>query len=124
MALIRESMTRGDEQLFTATFKREDGSVYNIKNWVVFFTLKKDWAIPDANASLQKIITAFDDTTSGTSGSANISLAHADTVNLEPGEYDWDISVITPTGGPYTIIKGKLDLEYDVTFTKGTAGTA
>lgn len=123
MALKRLSLTRGDSDNYTVTFKRADGTLYNIKNWAVFFTLKTNRDLPDAQASLQKIITTFDDTTSGTSGSANIPLLPADTTSLEPREYDFDIAVCTNENENYTILKGKFDLEYDVTRTAGTAGT-
>lgn len=71
-----------------------------------------------------KIITAFADTTAGTSGVATIPLDPTDTVNLDPGEYDYDISVRTSNNETYTVMRGKLTLEYDVTRTAGTAGTA
>jgi hypothetical protein len=124
MALKRLSLTRGDSQTYTLTFKKSDGSLYCLKNWAVFFTLKTQYDIPDAQASLQKIVTAFADTTSGTSGVAVISLDPTDTVNLDPGEYDFDIAVRTAANETYTVMKGKLDLEYDVTRSAGTAGTA
>lgn len=124
MALKRLSLTRGDSQTYTLTFKQADGTLYCLKNWVVFFTLKTNYSLPDAQASLQKIVTAFADTTAGTSGVATIPLAPTDTVNLEPQEYDFDISVRTAANETYTIMKGKFDLEYDVTRTAGTAGTA
>jgi hypothetical protein len=124
MALKRLSLTRGDSDNFTVTFKKADGSLYNIKNWVVFFTLKTNYSLPDAQASLQKIVGTFSDTASGTSGSANIPILPSDTANLEPGEYDFDVKVCTNGSANYTILKGKLDLEYNVTKSAGTAGVA
>lgn len=123
MALRRLSLTRGDSDNYGVTFKRADGTLYNIKNWTVFFTLKTNRDLPDSEASLQKIVTTFSDTTSGTSGSANIPIIPSDTTNLEPGEYDFDIAVCTNVNENYTVLKGKFDLEYDVTRTAGTAGT-
>lgn len=123
MALKRLLLTRGDTSNFPVTFKRADGTVYNIKNWTVFFTMKTDPELSDDQASLQKIITSFDDCTSGTSGSANILIEPNDTVNLTPGEYDFDIAVCMNDGANYTVMKGKVDLEYDVTRSIGTAGT-
>jgi len=124
MALRRLTLVRGDSQTYTLTFKKADGTLYCLKNWVVFFTLKTNYSLSDAQASLQKIVTAFADTTAGTSGVATISLAPTDTVDLEPQEYDFDISVRTAANETYTVMKGKFDLEYDVTRTAGTAGTA
>jgi hypothetical protein len=123
MALKRLSLTRGDNDNYTVTFKKADGSLYNIKNWVVMFTLKKNYDLPDSKASLFKAITVFDDSSSGTSGSANIPIVPADTATLDPGEYDFDIKVCTDGSANYTVLKGKLDLEYNVTKSTGTAGT-
>lgn len=124
MALRRLEMTRGDSKTFTVTFKNAAGTPYCLKNWVLFFTLKTNICLPDAQASLQKIITTFADTTAGTSGVAEINILPADTADLEAREYDFDIAVMTSDSKSYTIMKGKFDLLYDVTRTAGTAGTA
>jgi hypothetical protein len=124
MALKRLTLTRGDTQTYTLTFKQADGTLYCLKNWVVFFTLKTNYALADNQAVLQKIVTTFSDTTSGTSGVAVISLSPADTINLDPMEYDFDISVLTAASESFTVLKGKFDLQYDVTRSTGTAGTA
>jgi hypothetical protein len=124
MAFKRLSLTRGDSQTYTLTFRNSAGTPYCMKNWVVFFTLKTNYNLPDAQASLQKIVTTFPDTTAGTSGVATITLNPTDTVNLDPGEYDFDIAVRTAANETYTVLKGKFNLEYDVTRTAGTAGTA
>jgi len=124
MALKRLSLVRGDSQTYTLTFKQSDGTPYCMKNWVVFFTLKTNWSLPDTQASLQKIITSFPDSTSGTTGVAVIPISPTDTVDLDPGEYDYDIAVRTAANETFTVMKGKLDLEYDVTRSPGTAGTA
>ena len=129
MALKRLVLTRGDSQTYTLTFKTAAGAAYCLKNWAVFFTLKTHWSLPDSQASLQHIYTTsgiFDATcgSASTTGIAVVTLAPTDTVDLEPGEYDFDISVRTNANETYTVLKGKMDLEYDVTRTAGTAGTA
>lgn len=129
MALKRLSLTRGDSQTYTLTFKKSDGTLYCLKNWAVFFTLKTQYDLPDAQASLQKIYTTsgiFDATcgSASTTGVAVVTLDPTDTVDLNPGEYDFDIAVRTAANETYTVMKGKLDLEYDVTRSAGTAGTA
>lgn len=123
MALKTLSLIRGDSQSYTITFKSAAGATYCLKNWVVFFTLKTNWALADVQASLQKTITTFADTTAGTSGVAVIPLNPEDTADLEPGEYDYDIAVRTADNETYTVMRGKFNLGYDVTRTSGTAGT-
>jgi hypothetical protein len=125
MAYRRLSLTRGNSHTYGITFKNSAGIPYNIKNWVIKFTLKTNYDLPDSDASLQKVVTSFSDTTSGTSGSAQISLVPSDTANLDIGVYDYDISVTTSLNDEFiTVMKGKFDLEYGVTKTPGTAGTS
>jgi hypothetical protein len=119
MALKRLSLTRGDTQSYTLTFKEANDTLYDISGWTVYFTLKENPDLPDSAASLQKILTAGTNGTtgfgtSGTSGIATISLFPSDTVNLAPGQYDFDIQVRTAAAEVYTVLKGKFDLEYDV----------
>ena len=121
MALKRLSLTRGDTQTYTLTFKGGTaGTLYNIKNWEIIFTMKAHWSLPDANASLQKRTPIVADTPTGV---ATVTLNPTDTVDLDPGEYDYDFAVRTAANETFTVMKGKMDLEYDVTRTAGTAGT-
>ena len=124
MATRRLSWVRGDTHVFNVVFKNAAGAAYCIKNWAVHFTMKTNWSLPDSAASLQKIVTSFPDTTAGTCGSAQISIAHGDTATLDPQEYDFDIVATTNLGEHYTVYRGKVDLQYDVTGTAGTAGVA
>ena len=124
MALRQLSSVRGDTKVYTIAFKNAAGTPYNIKNWVVRMTLKQNASLPDSDAALQKTVSTFADTTSGTTGVAEIVFLPADTVDIEPGEYDYDISVTTSENKVYTVMRGKYSLDYDVTRTAGTAGTA
>ena len=105
MAHKRLSLTRGNSHTYGVTFKKSDGTLHNIKNWVIKFTLKTNWDLPDSEASLQKIVTTFSDTTSGTSGSAQISLIPTDTSSLDVGVYDFDIAVTTDTANEFSAFK-------------------
>ena len=124
MAYRKLSMTRGDTQIYSIKFQTAAGVAYCLKNWTVFFTVKSNPILDDSQALIHKIVTSFADSTAGTSGLAQISLAPADTVNIDPGEYDFDIAVCTSANENYTVMKGKFELEYDVTRSIGTAGTA
>jgi hypothetical protein len=124
MALRKFSLVRGDSQTYTLTFKDSVGSPLCLKNWALHFTLKTNHDLPDADASLQKIVTSFGDSTGGTTGIALIELLPTDTVNLEPGEYAFDIQAVTSESKIYTILRGLFEILYDVTRTPGTAGTA
>ena len=122
MALRRLSLTRGDTHTYTVTFTDDDGAPVCIKDWTVYMTLKTHWSLPDAAISLQKTVTAFSDSTSGTTGIAEISLTPGDTKNLDVREYDFDIKGITQGGDTYTAMRGRFALEYNVAGTSGTHG--
>ena len=117
MALKRLNLTRGNSDNYGITFRHKDNTPFCIKDWKVYFTLKTNVDLSDAEASLQIMVGTFGDTTSGTSDSANIPILPSDTINLEPREYDFDVAVITDSNDKYTVIKGKFDLEYEVTRT-------
>jgi DUF4097 and DUF4098 domain-containing protein YvlB len=124
MAFKRLSLIRGDTHSYGITFKNSAGVPLCIKNWVIKFTVKSNYDLSDAQASFQKIVTSFSNTTSGTTGSASVLILPADTQDLSVGEYDYDIVATTNENKTYTVQRGKLDLEWEVTRTEGTAGTA
>jgi 1-aminocyclopropane-1-carboxylate deaminase/D-cysteine desulfhydrase-like pyridoxal-dependent ACC family enzyme len=126
--ITKLSMVRGDSFTRTIIFSREDGSAYNITGWTITFTLKQNWQLPDSQSSLQKIITSHTDPVNG---KTVLQLLPEDTRNLDPRDYDFDIQSLANTGTSgtagtaseiYTVLRGKMTLEYDVTI--GTAGTA
>lgn len=121
MALKQLSLVRGNDKTYTLTIKHADGTPYCLKDWVIIFTVKKSYDLPDASASIQKIVTTFSDTTSGTTGVAEIPLVHSDSINIETGEYDFDIQATTSDSETYTIMRGKYEIEYNVTKSSGTA---
>jgi hypothetical protein len=112
------SMTRGDSSAYTLTFTQANGTPYNITGWLITFTLKTSYDIPDAQKTFQKIVSVHTDPTNGIS---ILALLPADTAMLPSRIYDFDIVVQTTSGDIYTLLKGKFTLEYDVTW--GTAGT-
>jgi hypothetical protein len=115
--LTNYSLVRGDTFVRSLYFTDQSDNVIDITGWKIFLTLKKNWQMPDSEASLQKIITSHTDPTNGKSV---LEILPADTVNLDPYDYDYDIQVLTNAGAVYTILRGKFKLSYDVT--KGTSG--
>ena len=124
MALKKLSLVRGNSQTYTLTINQSDGTPYCIKNWVVIFTVKSSYDLSDSDAKIQKIVTAFSDTTSGTSGVAEVTLDPDDSKDLDVGDYVFDIQVTTSDSETYTAMRGQYEIEYNVTKSSGTAGTA
>ncbi len=123
MAYKHLSMTRGDNRTFNFVFKDRDGNLYCLKDWIIFFTLKTNYDLPESQASIQKIVTAFADSTAGTSGSASVNLLPSDTAALTPGKYYFDFAVQTADNESFTVLTGTYDIKHDVTRSTGTAGT-
>jgi hypothetical protein len=114
-------LTRGDTETYTLTFKDGSGVAYNITSWLVFFTLKKQHDVYDADADLQKMVSTHTDPTNG---QTQITLLHTDTHSLDPGEYYYDIQVVTDASEVVTVMKGIFTLGWDTTRRTSTAGTA
>jgi len=125
MALKQLTLIQGNTQTYTITLLNGPAGVpYCLKNWVIYFTVKTDPSLPDAQASFQKKITSFSDSTGGTTGIAVIPIVPTDTIALNPQQYDFDIKVVTAANENFTVMRGKFDLQYGVTGTIGTAGVA
>ena len=112
--IVDLTVTRGDSEVFNVTFKDAAGAACDITGWTVTFTIKREKSDPDSAAVAQKVVTEHTEPESGT---AVITLLPADTTNLEPRGYWYDIQAKTDAGDVYTVLKGKLTLEYDVTRT-------
>jgi len=115
--LTNLSLVRGDNFVRSLYFTDQSGADVDISGYSIIFTLKKNWQIPDSESSLQKTITSHTDPVNGKSV---LELLPADTVNLEPYDYDYDLQILTDENKVYTVLRGKFKLEYDVT--RGTAG--
>ena len=118
--LTKEGMVRGDT--FTRTiYVTENDAVVNITGWRILFMLKKNWQLPDQEASLSKIITSH---TNPSQGESVLELLPADTQNLDPMDYDFGLKLITDEEEVFTVRRGKFTIEYNVPLgTNGTAGT-
>lgn len=98
-------MTRGDTLSF-------DFSVDDLEIDNVYFSCRKE--INDANYVFQK--TTNDDITliDAEAGEYNVKVAPEDTENVELGNYYYDLQ-INVGSDKYTILKGSLKIDYDIT---------
>ena len=92
---------RGDTFTRTITFKDSAGTAYDITLWTIWFTIKNSTDDTDAEAIIQKKITAHSDPTNGTS---IISLTAAETDVITPGTYRYDIQIKKDDGTIYTVV--------------------
>ena len=106
------SLYRGDSREYSLSFTDSQGVKIDITGWKVYFTLKKNAADGDSDASVKKDITEHE---APTEGRTKIVLLPKDTDNLEPGEYHYDIQVKTSNGGIITVAKGRMTIKTDIT---------
>lgn len=100
-------MQRGDSKSFTVILKDSNGTQIDIESGdSIFFTAKLDRS--QETPDIEKEVNAFTD------GTAIVYLTPSDTNDLDPLTYYYDIQWNTGTD-KYTVIRGKLKIEEDVT---------
>ena len=100
-------MIRGDTEQLVVTCQLSDGTERPFEEGDTI-TLTVAW--PRGPEVLQKRVTSFPE------GAADILIAHADTNELIPAEYDYDVQLTAKDGTVATIIPpAKFILEGDVT---------
>ena len=108
MTVIR--MYRGDDETLTITGDRaldEAGEIV--------FTVRRRLR-DDSPVQVTKLLTLGEIIASyGDDHVAEVSLAAADTVDLEPGYYAWDLETADVYGLVHTAARGRLHLRADVT---------
>jgi hypothetical protein len=120
-------MFRGDDQDFTLTFTKLNGTVQeaqDITGWTIWFTAKLEESDTDASAKFQKSTAASAGIvlTDPTGGIATLSIAEADTSDLrnETILY-YDVQVKDGADKIVTTEKGTLTVQVDITRTTTTS---
>ncbi|WP_067586387.1 hypothetical protein [Endozoicomonas ascidiicola] len=113
MAVLEQNLephVRGDSYAFPVEFLAND-MPQDMTDWVLWFTVKHHPMQPDEDAVLQKVVTV-------TGTSAVISVAGADTQDLPPVNFYYDIQLVSSTGDAVqTLVQGRWQLRSDVTVT-------
>ena len=105
---------QGDDSAIQVTFKDEDGVAINITGYTVYFTVKKkpDADEDDSTAVLKKEVTSHTDPTNGIT---NIEIAKADTEDVEPRRYFYDLQLKDGSGKISSSKYGVLEIIPDIT---------
>ena len=101
----------GDTKVYVLTFTLE-GEVLPITDYEVFFTAKRYSWQTDEVAAISKDVTEMFDPAGGI---AKITLDPADTEDLDPGIYLYDIQVKKADGTIITILNGEFEILYHIT---------
>lgn len=111
MAKIK--LTRGDSRTINVPYLSSSGTALDLTGATVFFTVNADQnPTDDSGAVVSKTITSF---SSPSLGIATISLTNADTQNITPGEYYYDVQVKDAAGNVTSSKKDKFIITGDVT---------
>lgn len=107
-----ETIYRGDSREYNLTFTNSDNIAIDITSWKIYFTIKLSYRNGDDKAALKKDITVHDDPTNG---KTKIVILPADTENIEPGNYWYDIQVRRDGESILTIAWGRIEIRVDIT---------
>lgn len=104
-------LDEGDDETFALTRQDSSGLAIDISGYTFWLTVKNDPEDTDANAVLQKTVTAHTD---AANGQTEIDLTNSDTEDLQ-GRYWYDIQEKTSGGTINTLMHGTLYFQPDVT---------
>ncbi|MCW7556487.1 hypothetical protein NX722_28395 [Endozoicomonas gorgoniicola] len=103
-------MIRGDTLAVPITFKdpANNDNAVPVNGYTLTFTVKVSRYMPDDEASIQKNIVL---PSSASNGEYTLIIDPADTNDLEPMSYDYDIQIKSPDGKTVvTVVQAKLKL--------------
>jgi hypothetical protein len=119
METTDQTIVRGDSVNWTVTVKNEvTRAAYNITGARVFFTIKDLIADLDISSVFKKSWTSHFDPTHG---KTYLTMTPAQTAVLLPKDYLYDIQIKTAGGDVYTVAKGTITVEGDVTLRTNTS---
>jgi len=104
------SLIQGDSKTYNLTFKDTAGTVLDISNWTILFTVKRCFSDADVDAIIQKTV-VIGAPPAGASGTTSIELSHEDTEVLPQGNFYYSIQAIPSAGKLYTLLKGNYLIE-------------
>ena len=108
----RLKLIRGDTRNIQVTFKDTDGSVLDITDCTVFFTVNaSDNPLTDVDAVISKEVTAHTDAEAGIS---TIELTSSDT-EVTPGSYYYDIQLKDTANAILSSYSSNLTIVADIT---------
>jgi hypothetical protein len=103
---------RGDDYTLSVEVKDADGNAYDLTGCTLFHTVKENESDSDDDAVIKSDVTTHTDPTNGES---EIDVPDTDTDDLTPGDYYYDVQLKDASGNIYTLEKGVMTVEYDVT---------
>ena len=116
--MTRLAMTRGDSPVWNLIAYQADGSRLDISSGSLFFTAKSSTRQADVDAVFQKTSGDGITVTDGPNGEFTVELAGSDTNSMyAPATLKYDVQYVTTGSKAYTLLKGDLHVDADVTIT-------
>lgn len=112
---------RDDRTLEVSANYEHDGSVVDLTGAKIWFTVKDRTSDEDSEAHIMKRNTAAGGSdseilvTNPTGGALEVYLVPADSTDMNPGTYQYDVQVILANGKTYTIVRSQITFKEDVT---------
>lgn len=104
---------RGDSRAISLTVRDAEGDAFNLTGCTVFFTVNATEAPDDDTAAIiEKEVTVH---TNPTAGLTTISITNADTQDLTPGSYWYDIQLKDTSGNITSLKKDRFIIISDIT---------
>ncbi len=112
MAKLDFNVFQGDKFEKTLVFIDSNGNAIGISGWTFYFTVKtlKSAKYDNDDSSAEKKITIS--VSDGTSGRITFTW---DPVDIDVGNYIYDVKVMKGTDGPYTLLHGDFVVNVSVT---------
>lgn len=110
-----------DDRTLSVTVNEENGDPVNLTNAKLWFTVKQRATDLDTQALIRKKTASAGgsddeiDITDATGGRAEVYIVPADTLNMNPGTYIYDVQVTLANGKTYTVTRDKITFKEDVT---------
>lgn len=102
----------GNDKAFILTITDADGVAVDITGYTILFTVKSSIDDTDTEALISKEITSH---TTPASGITRITIDRADTLNVSPGKYPYDIQAIDISDDRTTVAIGTFQIIQSVT---------
>lgn len=114
-APIIRNYPRGDSRILGFTFLQSDGKTpFDLTGCEVFFTVNPvtDPGASDSGAVIEKSTTSF---VTPSSGVASITLTNADTQNINPATYYYDVQLKDANGNITSLMQNTFQVIPDIT---------
>ena len=108
------TMYRGDNRTLQVTVKDADGVAVGLTNYTAKFTVRTKPDTDTVTIAKTTTLAAEIDITDPTNGILEIYIVPADTKDLTPRSYDYDVEITSATSIVSTVVKSTFTIQADI----------